>query len=106
MRAYVASQCGILHASAVHSSLGVNKNDVHMYTHVYIIALYAHTYTMYMAHCIAPGTQRGSVWYALHNADYTAHMRLQLVLQRGCLLQYAVHMPGSCVPVFASGAFL
>ena len=41
--------------------------------------------------------QRGRAWCELRDADYAAHMRLQLVLWRMCLLRRAVHVQGPYV---------
>ena len=51
-----------------------------------------------MVHRIAPACMhRGCVWCALPDVDYTAHMRLWLLLLCMCLLQCAVHVQGSYV---------
>ena len=47
---------------------------------------------MYMCAHMAPHC--GCVWCGRQDADYAAHMRLQLVLQRMSLLWRAVHVHG------------
>ena len=62
---------------------------------VYVIAAYVCMQCVYMAHCIATGTQGGCVWHTLQNAECAAHMQLQIVSQHERLLRCAVDLWGS-----------